>query len=248
MGKSLLDSAVRRRIVDELQAESGRTLTAGQVAEIFGVHTSTARFHLDQLALAGTVSTAYERRGVGRPRKVYFLPKRSASRSVERDHQSLQMLTGLLVSMLADRDSDSGRTPDQVGEAWARENVDVDASGLPSATPGEWLSKIAGLTDVLHDWGYVPAITTNADRNEVDVRLAHCPFRDLARANPAVVCGIHRGLIRGTMRKLGEMTTDIELLPFIEGDTCIAHLHRNADTGSEGTRPESQRRGKGVVR
>lgn len=228
MDNPLLVSAVRRRFVEELSAEEGRTRTAGQLAEIAGVHISTARFHLDQLVAARTLSTAYERRGVGRPRKVYFVAGRPAEGSIERDNQSLQLLSGLLVEMLSAHDGTPTPTPEQAGEEWAREHVQSNASTDAATTPGEWLSKIGGLTDVLHQWGYSPQISTSNDRDKAEVRLTHCPFRDLAKVNPRVVCGIHRGLMRGALGKLGESSTDVVLLPFLEGDTCVAHLHRHA--------------------
>lgn len=190
------------------------------------MHTSTARFHLDQLVAAQVLVTSYERRGVGRPRKVYSVPHHAPETSIERHNQSLQLLSGLLVDMLGGKDGAPVRTPEQAGEDWAREHLETASTTTPSRTPGEWLSKIGGLTDVLHEWGYTPQISTGTDRESADVRLTHCPFRDLAKANPAVVCGIHRGLMRGAMAKLGEAGTDVELRPFQEGETCVAHLYR----------------------
>jgi hypothetical protein len=53
---SLLDSPVRRRMVDLLAEVTGagdaaarRGMTAAEVASQLGLHTTTARFHLDQL-------------------------------------------------------------------------------------------------------------------------------------------------------------------------------------------------------
>ena len=57
-----------------------------------------------------------------------------------------------------------------------------------------------------------------------EVTLAHCPFLELARANPAVVCGIHRGLISGSLEQLGETATRVSLEPFVDPTTCVAHV------------------------
>ena len=73
------------------------------------------------------------------------------------------------------------------------------------------------------EWRGLVAHSTDRD---AEIVLAHCPFRDLARANPEVVCGIHRGLIRGSMRGLGEQHTEVDLVPFAQGgEVCIAHLY-----------------------
>jgi predicted ArsR family transcriptional regulator len=243
MDKPLLDSAVRRGIVERLSTEDGLAMTASELAAVVGVHTSTARFHLDQLVAGQALGTRYERRGVGRPRKVYFVTEKAPVSGVEQHNHALQLLSGLLVDMLAPHGNGTTLTPEQAGERWARENIDAYAKHDPATTPGEWLSKIGGLTDVLHEWGYEPAVSTGTNRDKVDVRLTHCPFRDMARANPTVVCGIHRGLMRGAMAELGELTTDVELLPFVEGDTCVAHLQRHAPSADPPTTANIRRRG-----
>ena len=49
-------------------------------------------------------------------------------------------------------------------------------------------------------------------------------FLALATANPAVVCGIHRGLIAGSMEQFGETDTHVGLEPFVGPTTCVAHV------------------------
>ena len=34
--------------------------------------------------------------------------------------------------------------------------------------------------------------------------FTHCPFRDLAEANPDLVCGLHRGMVEGLVDTLGD--------------------------------------------
>lgn len=226
-----LRSPARRRVADALTVAAPDGLDAHEIADRVGLHVTTARWHLERLEAANLVRSHPERAGsAGRPRKIYHLVDVSSEPAIDddRDRRSLQLLSALLIDMLATQHGRRAVTPEEAGEQWALEHMDPDASHRPATTPGEWLSKLGGLTDVLHDWGYTPAISTGADRDNADVRLTHCPFRDLARANPAVVCGIHRGLMRGAMSKLGERTTDVELLPFLEGDTCVAHLRRRA--------------------
>lgn len=224
-----LRSPARRRVADALTVATPGGLDAHELADRVGLHVTTVRWHLERLEAANLVHSHPERAGsAGRPRKIYRLVDVSPDATVDddRDRRSLHLLSALLIDMLATQHARRTVSPEEAGEQWALEHMDPDASRRPATTPGEWLSKLGGLTDVLHEWGYTPAISTGADRDNADVRLTHCPFRDLARANPAVVCGIHRGLMRGAMSKLGERTTDVELLPFLEGDTCVAHLRR----------------------
>jgi predicted ArsR family transcriptional regulator len=50
-----------------------------------------------------------------------------------------------------------------------------------------------------------------------------CPFRDLAEAHGRVVCGVHRGLIRGALAELGA-PSEVELRPFVEPSRCLAEI------------------------
>lgn len=233
-----LRSPARRRVADAL-AEVDEGLDAHQIAKVVDLHVTTVRWHLERLEAAGHVQSRAERAGnAGRPRKVYTLVTVLDKPDAERDRRSLELLSGLLTQMVSGSNT-RAISAEEAGERWAQQHANSSSSGDPARTPGEWISKIGGLTDVLNEWGYTPAISTNGDGQRADIRLAHCPFRELARENPAVVCGIHRGLIRGTMRKLGENDTEVELLPFAEGDVCIAHLTNHASS-TEPPTPDTQ--------
>jgi hypothetical protein len=50
----------------------------------------------------------------------------------------------------------------------------------------------------------------------------------LARARPDVVCGVHRGLLRGTLDALGEPDAEVGLHPFVEPRVCHARISTRA--------------------
>jgi predicted ArsR family transcriptional regulator len=220
---ALLASPVRRRLVDALAHADATAATPGYTAAELGaevgLHVTTVRFHLDQLVAAGIVDAAVRREGgAGRPRKVYSLAPGSlddVDARAEADH--LRLLSGLLASTLAEGVTGHTVTP-------AAEHVVADERAAPADTPGRWLGKLAQMIDVLQEWGYTPELKTSDGGRVAEVTLAHCPFLDLARANPAVVCGIHRGLIAGSLAQLGESATRVSLEPFVDETTCIAHV------------------------
>ena len=227
---ALLASPVRRQIVDALALADGDAdtpgFTAAELGTEVGLHVTTVRFHLDQLVAAGLVESAVRREGgAGRPRKVYTLAPGSLddvdARS-EADH--LRLLSGLLASTLSQGVSGHAMTPAEAGRRWAVEHVAPEQGAPPADTPGRWLGKLAQMIDVLQEWGYTPELKTSEGGRVAEVTLAHCPFLDLARANPAVVCGIHRGLIAGSLAQLGESATRVSLEPFVDDTTCIAHV------------------------
>ena len=80
------------------------------------------------------------------------------------------------------------------------------------------------MLDVLHVWGYTPEMSTSDGGRTARLVLKDCPFLALAVDNPAVVCGIHRGLIAGSMEQFGEPDTEIGLEPFVGPATCVAHV------------------------
>lgn len=226
---ALLASPVRRRIVDHLaQAGAGTgdpALTAAELAAEVGLHVTTVRFHLDQLVAAGIVESERRRQvGAGRPRKVYALAAGSLDDVDARGEvEHLRLLSGLLAQTLTEGVSGHAMTPAEAGRRWAVDHVPAQP-GPPADTPGRWLGKLAQMIDVLQEWGYTPELTTSEGGRAAEITLAHCPFLQLARANPAVVCGIHRGLIAGSLAQLGEPATRVSLEPFVDDTTCLAHV------------------------
>lgn len=232
-GVDLLSSPARRAIVDHianlpLQGETGtelgssrRCVTAATLAEVLNLHVTTTRFHLDQLVNGRILEASFIREGVGRPRKVYRLAQ-GAVRDTS-DSQAIRMLTHLLAQSFGDAAAGELLTPFEAGRRWAEQHVstpDIE----PAATPGAWLAKVGRLVDVLREWGYTPHLSTSDTGRTVELYLAQCPFLDVARSHPTVVCGIHRGLIAGTLERLGERDAEISLEPFAGPRHCIAHV------------------------
>lgn len=234
----LLSSPVRRRIVDLIREAQSRGaghvdgdalgsegLTAAQIAKAINLHVTTARFHLDQLEAAQVLrSSSHKHPGAGRPRKVYSIaPEQDGETD---DLAAVRLLTGLLAeTFTATRRQQRLVSPDEAGFVWAENHIEA-SDAPPASTPGEWLGKVGGLLDVLQSWGYTGELSTSERGRAARIDLPHCPFRELAQENTEVVCGIHRGLIAGTMQQLGESDTDVTLLPFANGTTCIAHVRR----------------------
>lgn len=237
LGTDLLSSSVRRRIVDVLAnlppvrdpqtgaKQPAEGLSARDLADRLHLHVTTMRFHLDQLVAGGLVVTQFKRGGgAGRPRKLYAIAH--GSLDTECSEQSFARLSEVLVDSF--NDSSKNLTPEQLGARWGRRRIqheDLDASRTaPAQTPGQWLGKIGRMVDVLEEWGYTPEVSTTEGGRTARVALHGCPFLDLARDNTALVCGIHRGLIRGVMEELGEEHTEVSLTPFVTPHLCVAAL------------------------
>ncbi len=238
-GVGLLGSPVRRQVVDELAALDREArpvgLTAAELGERLGLHTTTIRFHVDQLVAAGILGAHFVRSGgVGRPSKKYVLREESLGDSARAaGTKPFEVLAGLLASTLAEDESER-LTPEEAGEAWAlrrAEAVREERGGdggdgaVDGVAGGGRDAKVDQVIALLGEWGYTPDPEPLEDGTAVDVNLRACPFLDLARSHPDVVCGVHRGLLRGALTAVGEADARVSLEPFVGPDLCRARLY-----------------------
>lgn len=61
------------------------------------------------------------------------------------------------------------------------------------------------------------------------IELRSCPFLDVARRHPDVVCGVHLGLLRGLAEQAAAGAFATELFPFARPGVCAAEIRRAAD-------------------
>jgi predicted ArsR family transcriptional regulator len=238
-GAALLVSPVRRAVVDELAAldETGRRvgLTAAELGSRLGLHTTTIRFHVDQLVAGGVLEAHFVRSGgVGRPSKKYLLHEKALADS-EAGQESAgpyRVLAGLLASAMSAGESEQ-LTPEEAGIRWAQHRAAAVLPGTPGASSsGADRSagpKVDAVTELLAEWGYTPETEPAEDGTAVDITLRRCPFLDLAHTHPDVVCGVHRGLLRGALTAVGQPDARVSLQPFVGPDTCRARLYLTDD-------------------
>lgn len=203
-------------------------LTAQELGSRAGLHLTTVRFHLERLVEGGLLTSHSARsRGVGRPSKRYVIAREGLLEP--RRHEAFVRLAELLTAAFTARAEDgSPLTPEQAGETWAHEHSAQLLGGRPPAgpatSPDAWLATVGRMVDVLRDWGYTPDLRTSAADRTADLDDIGCPFVDLARRRPEVVCGVHRGLMRGILEVLGETDSELELTPFATPTRCTAHV------------------------
>ncbi|WP_022900337.1 helix-turn-helix transcriptional regulator [Humibacter albus] len=199
-----LEPSARRRVLDVLAAAQ-HPLDAHAVADALGVHVTTARFHLDQLGVAGLVQRrAMQEKRRGRPRMVY-----SPAGEVRAAGAREQLLEAL-VQVVGGEDTGE-RASVNAGRRWA------EAMPEPVVPASDDESAVNDLVDVLDTLGFEPEHVGD------DILMHGCPFRDIARARPDVVCSVHRGLIEGLLQRAG---TDepARLVPFVEPELCKVSL------------------------
>jgi predicted ArsR family transcriptional regulator len=211
--------ASRRRMLDTLREADGPR-DAVALAHATGLHPNTVRFHLKVLIEAGYVTQARQAHGGrGRPQAVY------ASATPATGDGGYALLAELLASRLDD--TDGAQLARSAGERWLR--APARASGptpTPPSSPASLGEAAARATALFTELGFDPMCTPHPDATRIELRA--CPFLDVARRHPDIVCGVHLGLLRG-MVKGG--TFDAELVPFAAPGVCVAEIRRAPNSG-----------------
>jgi len=128
-------------------------------------------------------------------------------------------MADMLMDVVATLDP-QGSTAAATGRAWGQRL----AAGTP---PGSGQTALTRLDAVLDAVGF--AQTRHEDQGGAEMRIHHCPFIELARQRPDVVCTLHLGLLRGAAEELDAPVDVTDLRPFARPGVCIATLRDTAD-------------------
>lgn len=172
-------------------------VTISTLAGVVGGHPNGVRLHLDQLEADGYVEVCPTPVGTrGRPAKVYRATVLGRQVAGQRPGAAdFAALVAAFADEVAGR-PDAAAFARRLGLAWGRRLRDASDTR-------------ADLVSVLAAQGYTPE--PDGDR----IRLLTCPFVDIARVHPEVLCSLHQGLVEG----LAERPATI--VPFAEPDACV---------------------------
>ncbi|HWU22284.1 MAG TPA: transcriptional regulator [Nocardioides sp.] len=198
-----LAEPTRRRLYDFV-AGLRRPVGRDEAAEVVGVARNTAAFHLDRLVDEGLLQASHERLsgrtgpGAGRPAKLYRRTEEEIGVSLPA--RSYDLAGALLAAAVEESD----RSGAPVRDALAVCARDAGRRIGDEAADG------ADLDTVLAGQGYEPYAESG------ELRLANCPFHDLAQRHTALVCGMNCDLIGGVLEGLGDADRRARLDPAAE--------------------------------
>jgi predicted ArsR family transcriptional regulator len=206
--------ASRSRVLVALQ-EAGEPVSVSRVANRLRLHSNTVRFHLDALVEAGLVErTVEDRRRPGRPRTLYAATPESSVTG----QRSYRLLAEILAGFVAANVEQPAGAAVDAGRAWGR----FLAERPPPFRRVDEVAATEQLTRTLSEIGFAPeAVHSESGRQ---IRLHHCPFREVAEEHREVVCAIHLGLMQGLLAELEAPIKAERLEPFVEPNLCIARL------------------------
>lgn len=172
-------------------ARSAHPLSTADVAESLGLHANTVRPHLERMRDVGLLEARPDTSGaVGRPQKLYNLSPDAPSLGLE--PPVFPMLARMLLSMAAV----AGIDGDLAAEAGRDEGRRMAHRDPEPSRP--CVDATIGMLDEL---GFDPARVDDGARTQV--AFTHCPFAELAAAQPELVCSLHRGLLEGFVDEVG---------------------------------------------
>jgi predicted ArsR family transcriptional regulator len=215
----VLSEPTRRRIFDTVRAARG-PVTRENVAQTLGVQRDLAAFHLDRLAEAGLLHVSFARPegrtgpGAGRPAKHYDATGVSVGMQVPPRSEAL---VGRLLAQAVDS---KGKNPGREARRLARSEGERigEHERARSTTRRPSLRSVAR---VLTELGYEPSPSAR------ELRLENCPFHDVMRAAPELVCGMNVELVTGVLSGLGASDDLVAEFAPSPGRCCVV-LRRTA--------------------
>jgi predicted ArsR family transcriptional regulator len=195
-------------------ARAPMPLATAQIAEQLDLHPNTVRPHLERMREIGLLDVITDARGaVGRPQHRYSLAADAPALGLE--PPAFPVLARMLLRLAATAGVPAADAIDAGREYGASVAMRADRS-VPCEDA--LLAELATL-------GFDPA--TVADEDGVTIGFTRCPFEELARANPELVCSLHRGLVEGFVeaRRGGEV---VEFHDIADRTPCQVEIARSA--------------------
>lgn len=205
--------------------QDGGEHTIGELAVATGLHENTTREHLQRLVSDGFAQRAPEHRTVrGRPRMVYRAVSADDLRTDPRERSRIEesIARVALTRVLLEGYGRDVRSPASTARAAGREMAAHQDVAPAHDTEGAD-RQLDALEGHLERLGFDPEL----DRTQLAFHLYRCPFLDLARARPEVVCNVHLGLAQGVLDAVPGPVAARELLPFVGPEHCVLQLRRD---------------------
>lgn len=204
----------RARVLGLLQ-DLDEPVTAVAAAHRLGLHSNTARFHLEALAEEGLAEREPERRSSpGRPRVLYV----AAPSAPQKAHRSYRFLAQVLTDLVHGALPDPAGSAEKAGAAWGRTLVAPRGTAVaPNAQ-----ETVDTLVSTLERVGFASSPVVEGKQRRLEI--THCPFLEVAADRQDVVCSVHLGLLRGVADQLDAPLTAEGLDPLVAPGLCYARL------------------------
>jgi predicted ArsR family transcriptional regulator len=180
-------------------SDLGGAASTDALAESLGLHANGIRAHLQRMRDAGLVVHRRVGGPRGRPRDEWAIaPTARPGGDEPRAYGALARWLARAIPATPERLAEVEATGREIGRELAR------AAGDPPATIGDLMAAL----------GFQPEMSQPEPGRLICV-LRNCPYRDSVHENQPLICGLHRGLVRGA---LDRVAPDAELDRFVPHD------------------------------
>lgn len=174
-----------------------REVTAQEIADKFDIHPNVARLHLSKLEDVKMIVSESKKTGKGgRPSRIYRLSDEVIQLHFPfRDYQLLAKISLQALSSLGQQGNDALL---QAGKAFGQELIQQKLS--VSGTPVDQLSfqeKVDLLNEAAKLSGFSPEFHATEEDGKIVLQVFNCPFKELAIADPHVICSMHNSFLMG---------------------------------------------------
>lgn len=183
----VLSQPTRARLFG-LLAERKRPATTDELAEILGMHANGIRNHLETMLESGLVIRERERLPRGRPRDLWTIDP-SGQPGGDPPTAYAELSTWLLRAL------EYGIAPDEIEEL-GREV----GRGMANDRGGGQRPE-ARFHDALAAMGFQPS-REEVNPEGITYCLNNCPYRDAAKSQQRIICGLHRGITTGLLESI----------------------------------------------
>jgi predicted ArsR family transcriptional regulator len=213
-----LEDDLRRRMYLFIRA-AARPVSRDEAAEEVGISRKLAAFHLDKLVERGLLTAHYARlpgrsgRGAGRSSKLYEASDLEVEVSIP--DRRYDIVGEIMVAAL---DQDSSGSPREAAKQIAYDkgrSIGEEVKAALHLRPPGTERALSVAQETLSDYGFEPYRTEDGS-----IGLRNCPFHNLARLAPDLVCGLNRYFIDGLLRGLGNESVEASLEP-TPGECCV---------------------------
>ena len=222
---------IRSAILDYLHTAAEQTgigATTQQVGAAFGIHPTTARFHLERLVEQGEAvrqRTDSDGQSAGRGRPAVIYSPTSMNRARE------DMISSLCLALETACPDTRSRNEAalKAGQAWGRTLARQDKINAGKSVPS---SMTQTLLDALTTLGFAPV---RARPDSASLYLTACPFLESVSNHP-IICKIHLGMIQGladgSNKEAGDKKANVVLKPLSSPKGCFLKVAK-ADSRSK---------------
>jgi len=215
-----LGDSTRRGIYLSVR-EAPDSVTAGQIAGLFDIHTNVARHHLDKLVADGYLRVTHRRRsgkrgpGAGRPAKHYETTAKEVS--VQFPARRYDLLAELLVRVVQRvAPGEAAQIAEDVGREYGREvAAEIGLSkGSGFDTAAQAVAK--AMMGVGFD--------TEPGSGENLLVTHSCPFGKTALDHPDIVCKLDQGIVKGLLERTHHDGNPIVFPHHKAGEDCVTSV------------------------